>query len=78
MPSTSPIAAGSAANRKRSGNGTDSTHAGAFNRTAYWCFRSPAASRVLYPPLKAARNLLLEMLDRTKVNNLNVPGNDRF
>jgi hypothetical protein len=26
MVSTSPIAAGSAANRKRSGNGTDSTH----------------------------------------------------
>jgi len=55
-----------------------STRGGFFNRLAYWCFRSRAASQVLYPPLKAMRNLLLKVLGRTKVNNLNVPGNDRF
>jgi predicted DCC family thiol-disulfide oxidoreductase YuxK len=54
------------------------TNRGFFNRVAYWSFRSRAASRVLYPALKACRNLLLKMLGRTKINNLRVSGNDRF
>lgn len=55
-----------------------STRAGIVNRLSYWCFRSPRASRVLYPILKGCRNLLLKMLHRTKINNLHVSGNDRF
>ena len=54
------------------------TNRGFFNRLAYLCFRSKAASRVLYPALKACRNLLLKVLGKTKVNNLGVSGNDRF
>jgi Protein of unknown function, DUF393. len=54
------------------------TNKGFFNRVAYWSFRSRAASRVLYPALKACRNLLLKILGKTKINNLRVSGNDRF
>jgi predicted DCC family thiol-disulfide oxidoreductase YuxK len=54
------------------------TNRGFFNRLAYWSFRSPAVAKVLYPLLKACRNLLLKILGKTKINNLNVPGNDRF
>jgi len=55
-----------------------STRAGVFNRITYWCFRSRTVSRVLYPILKAMRNLLLKMLGRTKINNLRLPGNEAF
>ena len=54
------------------------TNRGFFNRVAYWSFRSRAVSRVLYPALKLCRNLLLKMLGKTKINNLQVSGNDRF
>lgn len=54
------------------------TNRGFFNRLAYWFFRSRAISRVLYPVLRACRNLLLKILGKTKINNLKVPGNDRF
>ena len=54
------------------------TNRGFFNRLAYWSFRSRAVSRVLYPALKACRNLLLKTLGRTKINNLQRSGNDRF
>ena len=54
------------------------TNKGIFNRLAYWLFRSRAVSRVLYPLLKACRNLLLKILGKTKINNLHVSGNDRF
>ena len=54
------------------------TNKGLFNRLAYLAFRSRAASRVLYPALKACRNLLLKVLGKTKINNLGVAGNDRF
>ena len=33
---------------------------------------------MLYPLLRAARNLLLKVMGRTKVNNLQIPGNDWF
>ena len=55
-----------------------STRTGFFNRLTYWCFGSRGAARVLYPVLRAIRNLLLKFLAKTKVNNLKVPGNDRF
>ena len=54
------------------------TNKGLFNRLAYWSFRSRAVSRVLYPLLKACRNLLLKMLGKTKINNLRIDDNDRF
>jgi predicted DCC family thiol-disulfide oxidoreductase YuxK len=54
------------------------TRSGFFNRFSYWCFKSRPVSRVLYPVLRAGRNLLLKMLGRTKVNNLNADNNDRF
>ena len=54
------------------------TNKGFFNRLAYFCFRSKAASRVLYPALKACRNLLLKLLSKSKINNLGVTGNDNF
>lgn len=57
---------------------TMGTNRGLFNRLAYWTFRSRTVSRVLYPMLRACRNLLLKALGRTKINNLEVPGNDRF
>lgn len=54
------------------------TNRGFFNRLAYWSFRSKGVSRILYPVLRACRNLLLKLLGRTKVNNLRKPGNERF
>jgi predicted DCC family thiol-disulfide oxidoreductase YuxK len=66
--------------------GADAIHAlaligsrsGVFNRLNYWIFKSKTVSRWLYPALRAGRNLLLKMLGKTKINNLGVPGNDRF
>ena len=55
-----------------------STRTGFFNRFAYWTFRSRGAARVLYPALKTLRNVLLKVLGKTKINNLQVAGNDRF
>lgn len=54
------------------------TRSGTFNRVTYWCFRSKSASRFLYPVLRAGRNLLLKILGRTKVNNLELQDNERF
>lgn len=54
------------------------TNKGFFNRLAYWSFRSRAVSKVLYPILRACRNLLLKVLGKTKINNLKSAGNDRF
>jgi len=54
------------------------TNKGLFNKLAYLAFRSKTASRILYPILRACRNLLLKLLGKTKINNLEAPGNDRF
>jgi hypothetical protein len=54
------------------------TRSGVFNRLTYWCFKSKAVSSVLYPVLRAGRNLLLRMLRKTKINNLELENNDRF
>ncbi|WLD57839.1 DUF393 domain-containing protein [Salinispirillum sp. LH 10-3-1] len=54
------------------------TNKGLFNRLAYWSFRSRTLARVLYPVLRACRNLLLKILGKTKINNLGMGGNDRF
>ncbi len=51
---------------------------GLLNRFASLVFRSRALSRFFYPILKAMRNLLLKILRRTRINNLDQPGRDRF
>jgi hypothetical protein len=51
---------------------------GFFNTLSHYAYRSRKAAHMLYPPLRACRNLLLKVLGRTKINNLRVEGNDRF
>ena len=74
---------------KRNGriyHGADAIHAlaaiscphGIFNRQNRWLFRSHNVAARLYPVLRACRNLLLKLLGRHRINNLNIPGNDRF
>lgn len=66
--------------------GSDAIHAlalmsersGMFNRLTYRVFRSQTLSRVLYPVFRALRNLLLKFLGKTRINNLRLPGNERF
>lgn len=66
--------------------GADAIHAlaligsrsGIFNRINYWMFRSQNLSRVFYPVLKFCRNMLLKILGKTKINNLNINNNSRF
>jgi predicted DCC family thiol-disulfide oxidoreductase YuxK len=55
-----------------------SSRSGVFNRMNHWIFKSPTASRWLYPVLRFFRNLLLKLLGKSKINNLNLPGNDKF
>ncbi len=55
-----------------------SSRSGLFNRINYWIFKSARVSRVLYPVLAACRGVLLKILGRTRINNLNLEGRDRF
>lgn len=55
-----------------------SSRKGLFNRLASLTFRSPSVARMLYPVLKTIRNLLLKLLGRTRINNLELPDRDRF
>lgn len=55
-----------------------SSGSGLFNRLNHWIFRSRARSRVLYPVLRDCRNLVLKLLRKTKVNNLQMPGVHKF
>ncbi len=43
-----------------------------------WFFASKRRSKLLYPVFRSARNLLLKVLGKTKINNLKLPGNRRF
>ncbi|TLY91868.1 MAG: DUF393 domain-containing protein [Gammaproteobacteria bacterium] len=52
--------------------------AGAFNRINRSLFGSRGRARLLYPLLRSGRNLLLKALGRTRINNLQVPGRERF
>ncbi len=54
------------------------TNSGLFNRITHWSFKYRPVARILYPLLRACRNLLLKVLGKTKINNLRVPGKDRF
>ena len=51
---------------------------GFLNRFASFVFRSRGRSRFFYPILKAMRNLLLKILRKPRINNLEQPGRDRF
>lgn len=54
------------------------TRSGMFNRVTYRCFKSRTVSKFVYPMLRAGRNLLLKMLSRTSVDNLNMDHSKRF
>ncbi|WCN10995.1 DCC1-like thiol-disulfide oxidoreductase family protein [Marinomonas mediterranea] len=66
--------------------GADAIHAlaligsrsGLFNRVNYWMFKSKTAASILYPMLRFCRSILLKLLGKTKINNLNIEGNDKF
>ncbi|KKO47291.1 hypothetical protein WG68_01200 [Arsukibacterium ikkense] len=45
-----------------------SSRSGVFNRLNYWLFKSPGRARLLYPLLRAGRNVLLRLLRITKIN----------
>ena len=55
-----------------------STASGAFNRLNHWVFRTQARAARLYPLLRRGRNLLLRLLGRRRINNLQRAGNLRF
>lgn len=51
---------------------------GLLDRCVAWVFRSRRRAELLYPALKAGRNLLLKLLGRTRINNLGKEGSERF
>jgi len=51
---------------------------GFFNKLARMTFKSRGVANALYPLLKACRNLLLKILGRSRINNLDSPDNSRF
>jgi predicted DCC family thiol-disulfide oxidoreductase YuxK len=55
-----------------------SSRSGIFNRFNYWIFRSKILSAWFYPILRYFRNLLLKILGKTKINNLELPNNEKF
>jgi len=55
-----------------------SSSSGVFNRFNAWVFGSRGLSGLLYPVLRLGRNLLLKSMNKTKINNLDLPGNQRF
>lgn len=55
-----------------------SSRSGFFNRLNYWLFKSKRLSKAFYPILRSLRNLLLKILRKTKINNLNIKNNVHF
>ncbi|MFV2058470.1 MAG: DCC1-like thiol-disulfide oxidoreductase family protein, partial [Thiohalomonadales bacterium] len=55
-----------------------SSRSGVINRFNYWIFRSKRLSGILYPVLRFLRNFLLKILGKTKINNLQIHGNQKF
>ncbi|WP_227370077.1 DCC1-like thiol-disulfide oxidoreductase family protein [Halomonas sp. M20] len=47
-----------------------SSRSGVFNRLNHWIFRSPRRARLLYPPLRGIRNLVIKGLGRRPIDNL--------
>jgi len=58
--------------------GLMSSRSGFFNRLNYWIFKSKRLSNILYPILRSCRNLLLKILGKTKINNLDIENNTKF
>jgi predicted DCC family thiol-disulfide oxidoreductase YuxK len=66
--------------------GTDAIHtlalissrSGVFNRFNYLLFSSKTVSSWLYPLLRWLRNMLLKILGKTKINNLEMQDNEKF
>jgi predicted DCC family thiol-disulfide oxidoreductase YuxK len=54
------------------------SRSGILNRINYWVFKSKTMSSILYPFLRFLRNLLLKILGKSKINNLEIKGNDKF
>lgn len=55
-----------------------SSRSGVFNRLNYYIFKSKSLSSVCYPILRSARNLLLKILGKSKINNLGSSNNEKF
>ncbi len=55
-----------------------SNRRGFFNRLGRLGFGGSTRARLLYPVAKAFRNLLLKLLRKSRINNLEQPGRDRF
>ncbi len=55
-----------------------SSKKGFVNKAARLTFGSRRLARLLYPLCKSLRNLLLKMLGKSRINNLQRTGNDRF
>ncbi|ANG61839.1 hypothetical protein A8C75_04650 [Marinobacterium aestuarii] len=55
-----------------------SSRSGAFNRLNYWIFRSKRRSALLYPLLRSCRNGVLKLMGKSRINNLQRAGRDRF
>jgi predicted DCC family thiol-disulfide oxidoreductase YuxK len=55
-----------------------SSQSGWFKRFNYWVFKSKKRAGFFYPLLRACRNVLLKLLGKTKINNLEIEGNDKF
>tara|TARA_B110000908_G_scaffold131173_1_gene154351 strand:+ start:159 stop:512 length:354 start_codon:yes stop_codon:yes gene_type:complete len=55
-----------------------SSRSGIFNRLNYWIFKHAMLAKLFYPLLRSCRNILLKVLGRSKINNLELPQNDRF
>jgi predicted DCC family thiol-disulfide oxidoreductase YuxK len=51
---------------------------GFFNALSCKVFGSRDVAKTVYPVMKALRNLLLKILGRSRINNLDVPGRTRF
>lgn len=45
-----------------------STPSGAFNRVNAWLFRRPGLARLVYPALRAGRNVTLRLLGRSRLD----------
>jgi predicted DCC family thiol-disulfide oxidoreductase YuxK len=54
------------------------SRSGVLNRINYWVFKSKTMSSILYPFLRFLRNFLLKILGKSKINNLEIKGNDKF
>lgn len=51
---------------------------GLFNRFNHWLFKSKPRAYFLYPVFRSLRNILLKLLGKTKINNLEHNNNTHF